>query len=312
MPSMRARLVNAYVRRKLKPLPLADMPADDVRAVMEKGALPFLPKGVRRETVASPVAGEWHRPEGGLATGLTAGIGDQGAAILYFHGGGYFFGSPRTHRSLTYRLAKSTGVPVFSAIYRLAPENPCPAAIDDAKAAYRWLLSTGLSPDSIILGGDSAGGGLALALMQALKSEGGPQPAGAVLYSPWVDLTCSGDAYRENAESDAMFRAEHVRRGGALYAGVAPLDDPRVSPLFGAFDGLAPFKIFVSNAELFRDDALRVAEKARMANVRVDLRRFDDLVHVWPVFAPLMPEAGIAIADTTRFVLSRLEAGRAA
>lgn len=292
MPSLRARLVNRYIRSTFRKLPLPDIDSVKLREAVESRVLPFLPKGVAREEVETAVKGEWLRPS----------VIEPGRMLLYLHGGGYVFGSPRTHRPITYALALAANAPVFSAAYRLAPEHPCPAAIEDALAAWNWLIATGRRPEEIYVGGDSAGGGLTLALLQALRDKGAAMPGGAFLFSPWADLAARGGSIAENAESDAMFTADSIRRGGAKYAGALALDDPRVSPLYGRFEGLPRMIVFASNSELLRDDSVRIAEKARAAGVDVDLRVEDGLIHVWPLFKPLMPESGRTIADAAVFI----------
>lgn len=293
MPSLRARLVNRYIRSTFKPLTLPDLDAVTLRRRVERTVVPAWPKFVSIESVRTPVVGEWQRPASA----------QDGRAIYYLHGGGYVFGSPRTHRALTMRLAAAASAPLFSLDYRMAPEHPCPAAIDDAYAGWRFLVSSGFRPEMIFIGGDSAGGGLALALMQRLRALREPQPGGAFLYSPWTDLAARGAAIVENARSDAMFSEDTIRRGGAKYAGSLALDDPRVSPLYGEFDGLAPLRVFASRSEILRDDSTRLAEKARAAGVDVELTLEDGLVHVWPIFAPLMPESRRTIHETAAFIL---------
>ncbi|MEO1014864.1 MAG: alpha/beta hydrolase [Pseudomonadota bacterium] len=305
MLSFQARMINDYLRRTMKPLPLPEMDPVEVRGIFENAPSWLLPKDVRAIAVdeAGPgghVKGEWH-----LAPGLEVEDPDR-RAILYFHGGGYVFGSPHTHRSLTFALTRRAGLPTFSLDYRLAPEHPCPAAVDDAAAAFDWLLAQGRKPSQIVVGGDSAGGGLALALMQRLRGAGREGPAGAFLYSPWTDLTGRAVAVEENGESDVMFMPDTIRNGGPRYAGRLPLTDPRVSPLFGEIAGLPPMLIFASASEVLRDDSVRLAEKARDAGVKADLILKQDLAHVWPVFTPAMPEANAALRRTVSFVASVL------
>lgn len=297
MPSLRACLVNLYIRKTLKPLPLADIDGPELRRLIEARALPFLPKGVQCEEVRAPVRGEWLRPTSVM----------PGRTIFYLHGGGYVFGSPRMYRPITYALARAANAPVFALDYRLAPEHRCPAAIEDALAAWDWLVATDVSPNEIVVGGDSAGGGLTLALMQALRDRGREMPGAAFLFSPWTDLASRGASMVENDERDAMFMADSLIRGAARYAGELSLDDPRVSPLYGRFDGLPRMAIFVSSDEVLRDDSVRVAEKARMAGVTVDLVIEEGLVHIWPLFKPLMPESARTINQTAAFVRGKRE-----
>ena len=292
MPSLRARLVNAYISATFRKLPLPDIPAESLRRAVERRVLPLSTKGLAIEAASGPVKGVWFRPEGA----------DKDRTILYLHGGGYVFGSPRTHRALTAGLAKAAGADLFSLDYRLAPEHPCPAAIDDAEAAYEMLLAEGRDPAGLVVAGDSAGGGLALALMQRLRAKGRPLPAGAILYSPWTDLTASGASMTANAERDAMFTPDSLKRGGPKYAGDLPLDDARVSPLFGAMEGLPPLLVFASRDELLHDDAARLVAKARAAGVDARFVEEEGLVHVWPLFLPLMPEARKAVEMSAAFV----------
>lgn len=281
MPTLRARLVSRYIRTVMKPKRLDLMDPADLRAWAESRSVLILPKDARRKDVAADgVKGEWIEPAGGAAR-----------TVLYLHGGGYIFGSPRTHRALTHRLALSAGANVFAPSYRLAPEHKCPAAIDDALAAYDWLVAGGAEPSKIVIGGDSAGGGLALATLLALKERGGPVPAGAVLFSPWTDLTGGGETMTANAGSDAMFQRETIMGGAALYCGGLDAKDPRVSPLYGDLRGLPPLLVFASTSEMLFSDAVRLVEKAKAAGVSVRFEPREGLVHVWPLFHPLMPEA---------------------
>jgi acetyl esterase/lipase len=210
-------------------------------------------------------------------------------------------GSPRTHRSVTFSLARSSGCDVFSLDYRLAPEHPCPAALDDAKAAYRWLCDQGVSPRHIAVAGDSAGAGLAVALLHALRSDGDPPPAAAVCYCPFVDLTLGGRSVESNADSEVMFDASAYRRAARAYAGDLPRDDLRVSPLFGDMSDLPPLLIFASTSELLLDDARRLASAVRRDGGIAELRLQRGLAHAWPVF-PILPEARAAVRATTQFL----------
>lgn len=297
-PSLAARLVNRYLRLTMKRLHLHKMAPDELRYWFENRRLPFIPKGVDVELVEeAKTVGEWQRPNAG-----------GGGVLFYIHGGGYLFGSPRVYRTMTFRLALAAGVNVFALRYRLAPESRCPAPIEDAVNAYESLLRSGMRPGDIVFGGDSAGGGLALAAMQALAAKGAPMPAGAVLYSPWTDLTASGASVARNAESDCMFREETVRSGGRRYAGTLDLEDPRVSPLFGDLRGLPPLLVFASSSEMLFDDSARLVERARAQGTSVRFEQRAGLAHVWPLLAALMPEGKEAIALTAEFIRERLRA----
>lgn len=296
MPSLRARLVNGYIRLAMKPKRLHEIEPPVLRAWVEKRAVPLLPKGaVRREVDEAGVSGDFIDPA----------AGGNGRALLYLHGGGYVFGSPKLYRSLTYPLAIAAEATVFAPVYRLAPEYPCPAAIEDAVSAFDWLVSSGRRPGEIVIGGDSAGGGLTLATLHALKARGGPMPAGAVLYSPWTDLAVTGASMRANAKRDAMFQYDSIEGGRWNYLGDLDPKDPRASPLYADLSGLPPLLIFASSSEMLFDDASRLVEKAIKAGVAVRFEPREGLVHVWPLFHPLMREAKETIALSGAFIRER-------
>lgn len=213
------------------------------------------------------------------AVEVTPKAGTGGAVLLYLHGGGYTTGSPETYREATARIAVSTGMKVLVPDYRKAPEHPYPAALEDALVAWRWLRSTGVEASRVVVGGDSAGGGLALALLAALVEAGEPLPAGALLLSPWVDLACEAKSHEENARYDFL-TAESLRVWGQLYAGELPLRDSRVSPLHASLRGLPPLHLQVGGAELFRDAVCELAERARAAGVPVTLDVCEAIPHV--------------------------------
>ncbi|MFN4163457.1 MAG: alpha/beta hydrolase [Ferrovibrio sp.] len=292
-PSLQARLIARGLRQLIKPRKVsrADIPL--LRGLMFAFTRARLPAGMKAERVKHMQDGEWLRGEW-----LRPEQPRRGRALLYLHGGGYICGAPRTHRAITARLAKRLGVAVFSLDYRLAPEHPFPAALEDALRAWRWLLAEGYRPDRIWLAGDSAGGGLALALMLACKQQGLPLPAAAALFSPWTDLAGSGKAMQENLERCAWFMPAQIHFAAELYAGKTPRTDPLVSPIHGDLTGLPPLILHVSDSELLRDDTLRLAELARSGGVAVDLRIWHGLPHAWPNFAGLMPE-GDACLDAS-------------
>lgn len=297
MTSLRARLVNRYLRLTFKKKPLHLIEAPALRRYFEARRVPLYPKSVTVEAVdEAGVKGEWQRPHGG---------GDR-PVVLYMHGGGYIFGSTGLYRSMTMPMAAIAGADLFSLDYRLAPEHPCPAAIEDALAAYDYLLKTA-DPRRIVFGGDSAGGGLALATLQALRQRGRPMPAGAFLYSPWTDLAATGASVSANAASDCMFQEASIRESGKKYGALLGLTDPRVSPLYGDFHGLPPLLVLASKDEMLFDDARRAVEKARAAGVSVRFEPGEGLCHVWPLFHPLFPETKAALDLTGDFVRKRTE-----
>ncbi|WP_273250195.1 alpha/beta hydrolase [Sediminimonas qiaohouensis] len=221
--------------------------------------------------------------------------------ILYFHGGGYIAGSPATHAPMLARLAKLSGVEVRAPAYRLAPGARFPAAFKDAKAAFRYLLKAGYRPGDIVLGGDSAGGGLALALLAWCCAQG-LRPAGAFAMSPWTDLTGSGASMTQNAARDAYLPAERLDELAGLYLGDAPRDDPRASPLFAVFDRPPPVLLQVSESEILRDDTLRMAARLRAQGGDVTVQTWEDAPHVWQVFDGWLPEARAALRAVASFV----------
>jgi len=220
--------------------------------------------------------------------------------VLYLHGGGYLFGSPKTHRQVLIAMAKAFQAPVYGLDYRLAPEHPFPAAVEDAAKAYEWLLIR--HPEAaIVLAGDSAGAGLAIATAVGVRDGGMRQPKAIVAFSPYSDLAVTGASVEANAKSCAMFTPRGVREAAAMYLAGANARDPRASPLYADLAGLPPMLLFASRHEILRDDTLRLAERASAAGVKVELVVRDRLPHVWPVFVTLLPEARDAFATVTAF-----------
>jgi len=220
----------------------------------------------------------------------------RSAVILHFHGGGYVMAGSHTHLGMLSRLAASSGGRVLSLDYRLAPEHPFPAAPDDALAAYRWLLDAGIAPGRIVVAGDSAGGGLAMGLLVAARDAGLPQPAGAALLSPWVDLTGSGATVLGNAAVDPILGPLLVQHWATLYAGDA-LADPLASPLFADLADLAPITVQVGEREILLDDAVRLTERVIATGGTATLAVWDGMTHWWQLFTGLVPEADRAIDE---------------
>ena len=240
----------------------------------------IVPPQVTRETVsAGGVDAEWFRAGGNP---------DQ--AILYVHGGGFALGSTRTHGAFIGELAVACGVDALGLNFRNPPEHPFPAALDDSVAAYQWLVSQGISPSGIAVIGDSAGGGLVGSFLLELREQGLPRPACAVLISAWADLTNSGESVVQNAQLDPINKLEVCEELAAVYADGHPLNDPRLSPVFGEWHDLCPLLLMVGDSEILFDDTMRIAEKARAAGTLVELIIGEDCVHVWPQYAQLHPE----------------------
>jgi acetyl esterase/lipase len=226
--------------------------------------------------------------------------------ILYFHGGGYVLGSCQAHRSIVAKFVKGSGVGALLFGYRLAPEHPFPAALEDAVAAYRWLLAEGVSASHIVFVGDSAGAGLSLATLIALRDQGIPLPAAAVALSPWTDLGCSGESYKTKVKVDpatwpgswTVFSQYYVRDNDPCL--------PWISPLYGDLHGLPPILIQVGEDEVLLDDSRRFAEKARDAGVDITLRVGEGMFHCFPVCAPLFPEARQAMNEICDFIKTHI------
>ena len=265
-------------------------------AANQNGRLARLPEGIRVETLT--VAGmpaEWLLPEGG----------SQDQAVLYMIGGGYISGSCNDHRTMVAKLAKGSGVPVLMFNHRLAPEDPYPAALEDTLAAYKWLLVQGYSPDRIVFVGESAGGGLCLAALLAVKDRGLPLPAAGVALSPWTDLTLSGESHRTRARV-CLSPPGMSEVCSQYYAGDYDRKLPYISPLFGDLQGLPPLLIQVGEYETLLDDSTRFAAKAEAAGVDVSLQVGEKMIHCYPLLAPLFPEASQALAETCDFIKTHL------
>ena len=224
-------------------------------------------------------------------------------AILYFHGGGYVLGSIHSHRDMCERLSRAAQAKVLSLDYRLAPEHPFPAAVDDATAAYRWLLKQGFNPKKLAIAGDSAGGGLTFATLLALKKAGHPMPACATPISPWVDLEGTGESMTTRDAIDPMVHKPMIQQMAQTYLGPnGNLRDPLAAPLHGDLTGLPPLLIHVGSRETLVDDSVRMAEKAKKAGVPCDLEIVEGQVHVWHIFASRLDEGEQAIQKLGSFI----------
>ena len=222
------------------------------------------------------------------------------ACVLYLHGGAYVAGSPRTHAGMLARLAQGAGIRAVAPDYRLAPENPFPAAVEDAQAAWDALMARGYPPSQVVIGGDSAGGGLALALLSRLCRAGAP-PAGLFAFSPWTDLTLAGASFGENDDTDPVIPAERVADAVAAYLAGADPAHPDASPLFAAFPGCPPVLIQASDAEILRDDATRMAGAIRAQGGWAEVEVYEGVPHVWQMLARFIPEARQALKSAARF-----------
>ncbi len=293
MPSLRSRIIQTIIR-DLKDALLSDVPIEKRRSQAEETARRGVrvPRGVTTHSLtASGVPAEWLSPEDS----------DPQRTLLYLHGGGYVIGSIATHHGLASRIALAAGARLLLIDYRLAPEHPFPAALEDALSAYRWLLAQGFGPRHIAIGGDSAGGGLTLAAALSLRDRHEPLPAALFLMSPWTDLTFSGDSIKSRAQRDPVLSINDNWLENT-YAGDQPLTHPLISPLFADLAGLPPTIIQVGTEEILYDDSVRLAEKALLAGVDATLEVWEGMWHVFQGFAPYMPEAGQAIDQLGAFL----------
>ena len=232
----------------------------------------------------------------------TPGVSED-RVVMYLHGGGYMIGSMRTHRSPLSYLSRVSDARVLGLNYRLAPEHPFPAAVEDSVAAYRWLLAEGISPNRIAIGGDSCGGGLTIATLVALKYFGDPLPAAGISHSGWTDLAHTGDTFLTKAEVDPLIDKEMLEGMAAAYLGDRSRTTPLASPYYADLRGLPPLLVQVGTAEVLLDDSVRFADRAKEAGVDVTLEVWDDMPHVWQAFASFLPEAMEALEHCGQFVL---------
>lgn len=227
-------------------------------------------------------------------------------AIVYLHGGGYVMGSLDTHRNLCARLSRTARARVLSVDYRLGPEHPFPAAVDDAVAAVRFVRAGGVAPGRTVVAGDSAGGGLTIATLLALRDAGDPAPAAGLCISPWTDLALTGDSMTTKAADDPMVRGADLRLMADAYLAGRDPQTPLASPLYADLSGLPALLVQVGSAEILLDDARRVVERAQAAGVDAHLRVWDDMVHVWHAFADILPEGRAAVDEMAGFLEDRL------
>jgi acetyl esterase/lipase len=231
---------------------------------------------------------------------------ETGRVLLYLHGGGYVVGSINTHRDLAGRLSRAAAARVLLIDYRLAPEYPHPAAVEDATAAYRWLLRHGATPAHTVIAGDSAGGGLTVATLVALRDAGEALPAAGVCISPWVDLEGIGESMTTKASVDPIVQHQGLVWFADLYLGGANPRTPLAAPLYADLHGLPPLLIHVGAAETLLDDATRLAERAKTAGVDVTLEVWEEMIHVWHLFAAMLPEGQQAIERLGAYIRQRL------
>jgi epsilon-lactone hydrolase len=272
---------------------------EEMRAGWEKFASSFVPAAdiMFEPVIARGVAAEW----------VTVPDSDLTRIVLYFHGGGYTIGSIASYRCYTGRLARACRSRLLSVGYRLAPEHPFPAAVDDAVSSYHWLLDQGVSPSRIAVIGDSAGGGLALSMAVAIRDAGAPSPAAIVAIGPSTDLAKEGASMKDRAHLDPIVTYESSLAHALRYVGAqGNLKHPLASPLYADLHGLPPLLILVGTHEALFDDSTRFAAKAQAAGVEVQLDVWEEMIHVWPFFADILPEGRQAIDKIGEYVKARI------
>lgn len=300
MPSLSARLANLIARLTVKRV--LNAPQMDLRAVRRamagRAGLPnAFPTGVRVEKSLAPeLPGEWITP----AATTSAGV------ILFMHGGGYLAGSPKTHRAFTTWLAHRAGMRVFSLDYRLAPENPFPAGLDDAVRAVHALMALGTPMSKMVFCGDSAGGGLVLATILRLRDEGAALPAAAALLCPLTDCTGDSKSLVTNADAEPLLGLRHRDVAMKAYAGQTPLSHPYLSPVLADLRGLPPMLVEASRIEVLWDDSARFVEKAKVAGVDITFAPHDGLAHDWQLMVPFTPEARASVRRIAGFLAQRV------
>ena len=295
MPSPQLQTVISFLRSR--PIESPDIPIEQARATFDAVANMFvLPDDVVREPAdVDGTPGEW----------ISTPTAQDGLTLLYLHGGGYVIGSINSHRDLISRLARAAGARALAINYRLAPEHPFPAAVEDATKAYRWLLRQGVRPENTVVAGDSAGGGLTVATLVALRDAGVQLPAAAVCLSPWTDMEGIGESATTRKAADPMIDPEGGLAQARLYLGDADPRTPLASPIYADLSGLPPMLIHVGDAEVLLDDSTRLAERAKAAGVDVTLEVWDHMIHVWQFFAAILPEGQQAIDRIGAFVRKR-------
>jgi acetyl esterase/lipase len=226
----------------------------------------------------------------------------ENAVTLYLHGGGYVIGSARTHRELARRLSTASGGSVLTIDYRLAPESPFPAPVEDAISAYRWLLDQGHDPSRLSIAGDSAGGGLTVATLVSLRDQGLPLPSCGVCLSPWVDMEGIGESMTARAGVDPMVQREGLVAMAGVYLGGADPRSPLAAPLYADLSGLPSLLIQVGTRETLYDDATRLVYEAARAGVATAFEPWDEMIHVWHLFAPVLDEGQQAIDRIGEFI----------
>jgi monoterpene epsilon-lactone hydrolase len=296
--SRRARFIRWLTGRYIRRIDIANAPVAKMRKRLDqlgRLAKPARHVAVVEEAIAG-VPAEWYRPE----------QAKPGKLLLYLHGGAYTLGSCDSHRKLVTHMAKEGNIEAVMPEYRLAPEHPFPAGLDDAVAIYKKLLDSGYKAADIIISGDSAGGGLSVATMLQLRHQGLPLPGAAILISPFLDMSASGESMKTRAERDPWFRPNEVEVVARYYCPNEDLRNPLLSPVFANVSGLPPTLIQVGDDEILLSDSTRFADKLRTAGVDVELEVFPEMWHVFQLFVGKMPESKAAVKKIGAYIQGRL------
>lgn len=298
MPSPESRQIRDILKNQVKPLFPGNVTVETQRQITEMMASQVqLPEDISIEPANIPgIKAEW----------VTAPGAERERVIYYLHGGGYVLGYTRTYQEFLYRLSKVTGLRVLALDYRLAPEYPFPAGLEDALVGYRWLLANGTKPENLVIAGDSAGGGLTEATLLSLREAGDPLPVCQVLFSPWTDMEGIGETYTSVGDNDPWIGVDIARAQAKRYVGNGDLRHPLVSPIYADLKGLPPMLIYAGKDEILLDDSVRLANKARADGVEVSLNIWDDMWHVFPLFAGQVPEAQQALDEVGAYIRQRL------
>lgn len=293
--SIQSFVTNLVLRHQFKRQGRGKLDVHKARHLVNKMAkrYPPPPAGIEHKPVAAST-------EHQLCAAEWLSVAAPKRTIVYFHGGGYFFCSLETHRPTCAYLARTAQARVLSVDYRMAPEHVFPAAVDDAVAWWAELLQQGVDPKDVVFAGDSAGGGLVLACLVASRDKGLPLPAGAILFSPWSDLSCSGETMKTLADADVMFNPHSLPEAAALYLAGKPADTPLASPLFADLRGLPPLMIHASKHEILLADSTRLHERAKAQGVTSELHLKAKMPHVWPTML-MLPEARQTLKECGAF-----------
>jgi len=294
MPSLRSKICRILTKRMIGSAFDPNLTMSEIRIHMEKATkMAFLPAKTKVEKITiNDIPSEW-------ISGKNA---NEENVILYLHGGGYNTGSPSTHREFAAHVSNASHAKILLPDYRLAPENPFPAALEDALASYKWLLDNGYSNEKIAIAGESAGGGLTLATCLSVRDSGDPLPSSITCISPWTDLEMTGESVKTLEEIDPMLNLASIQIMASNYIDTNDSRSPFISPIHADFKDFPPMLIHVGSDEMLLDDSKRVSDKAKQDDINVTLRVYDNMWHFFHVFYRLMPEAKAATKEIGDFI----------